>query len=145
MGIPRSKIFGSQLGAFSAYTLAGPPDRMMPLGFISRTRSAVMLLRTIWQKTFCSRTRRAISWPYWEPKSKIRMRSVSGDSVMSFPGCFVFCYVVRPKFKEFLQDRFIIDFAIAAIALDINIAILHEFDLPILPRGMGDDHDGINT
>src|SRR5437588_3263962 len=51
---------------------------MMPLGFSSRTRSAVRLLRTIWQKTFSSRTRRAISWPYCEPKSRIKMRSLSG-------------------------------------------------------------------
>ena len=38
--------------------------------------SVFWLWRTIWQKTFCSRTRRAMSWPYCEPKSKIRMRSV---------------------------------------------------------------------
>ena len=34
--------------------------------------------RTIWQKTFCSRTRRAMSWPYCDPKSKMRTRSLSG-------------------------------------------------------------------
>src|SRR3712207_4717682 len=55
---------------------------MMPLGFSARMRSAGRSWRTIWQKTFCSRTRRAMSWPYCEPKSKIRMRSVSGVVVI---------------------------------------------------------------
>ena len=34
-----------------------------------------MSWRTIWQKTFCSRTRRAMSWAYCEPKSKTSTRS----------------------------------------------------------------------
>ena len=55
----------------------------MPLGFSSATRSADRSWRTIWQKTFCSRTRRAMSWAYCEPKSKIRTRSVSDMVVMS--------------------------------------------------------------
>ncbi len=47
----------------------GPPDRMIPLGASSATRSAAMSCRRIWQYTFCSRTRRAISCAYCEPKS----------------------------------------------------------------------------
>ena len=36
--MPRSKIAGSHCGAPSAYTLAGPPERMSALGASSRTR-----------------------------------------------------------------------------------------------------------
>jgi acetolactate synthase-1/3 small subunit len=60
---------------------------MMPRGASSRTRSAVIVVRTIWQKTCCSRTRRAISWAYCEPKSRITMRHVlSAQSVQNVPG-----------------------------------------------------------
>src|SRR5215831_4605752 len=78
IGIPSSKIAGSHWGAPGAYTLAGPPEKIKPRGFISATRAAGKSWRTSWQKTFCSRTRRAMSWPYCAPKSKTRMRSVSG-------------------------------------------------------------------
>ncbi len=36
--MPRSKIAGSHCGAPSAYTLAGPPERIRPFGASSRTR-----------------------------------------------------------------------------------------------------------
>ena len=36
--MPRSKIAGSHFGAFGSYTLAGPPERMIPFGFSSATR-----------------------------------------------------------------------------------------------------------
>src|SRR5207248_10254984 len=62
---------------------------MMPLGFRAWIRAADRSWRTIWQKTFWSRTRRAMSWPYCEPKSKIRMRSRSGSGVMAGRGLFV--------------------------------------------------------
>ena len=60
---------GSTRGASSALTEAGPPDRMMAEGAISRTSSAVMSHGTISEYTFKSRTRRAISCPYCAPKS----------------------------------------------------------------------------
>src|SRR5437764_11250119 len=46
-------------------------------------RAAGRSWRTSWQKTFCSRTRRAMSWAYWAPKSRTRMRSLSGSGVMA--------------------------------------------------------------
>ena len=52
----------------------------MPFGFSSVTRAAGRSWRTIWQKTFCSRTRRAMSCPNCEPKSKIRTSSSSWSS-----------------------------------------------------------------
>src|SRR2546423_14476098 len=73
---------GSMRGAPGSYTEAGPPDRMIPLGFSSATRAAGRSWRTIWQKTFRSRTRRAISWAYWDPKSKIRTSSLAGDGAI---------------------------------------------------------------
>src|SRR5689334_17725811 len=48
---------------------------MIPLGRKARSRSAERSGRWISQYTFSSRTRRAISWVYWLPKSRIRIRS----------------------------------------------------------------------
>ena len=56
-------------GASSAYTLAGPPDRMMAAGASAATSEAVMSHGTISEYTCKSRTRRAISCPYCAPKS----------------------------------------------------------------------------
>src|SRR5829696_4691013 len=81
IGTPRSNSFGSQCGAPGSYTLIGPPERMIPFGFNSFTRAALRSWRTTWQKTFSSRTRRAMSCPNCEPKSKIRTSSF----VMSEP------------------------------------------------------------
>ena len=47
---------------------------MMPLGFHLRTSSLVTSQGRISQYTPCSRTRRAMSWVYWAPKSRIRTR-----------------------------------------------------------------------
>src|SRR6478736_911956 len=43
VGTPRSKMFLSGKGAFGAYTLDGPPDRMMPLGCIAAISAAGVL------------------------------------------------------------------------------------------------------
>ena len=72
-------------GASSAYTLAGPPDRMMAAGASSRTSSAVMSHGTISEYTRKSRTRRAISCPYWAPKSTTMTNWLDGVAVMFAP------------------------------------------------------------
>ena len=59
----------SSEGAPSTCTLFGPPDRMIAFGARSFTSAAVMRCGTISEWTFSSRTRRAISWAYWAPKS----------------------------------------------------------------------------
>ncbi len=59
----------STSGASSAYTLAGPPDSMIAAGAIACTSAAVTSHGTISEYTPKSRTRRAISCPYWAPKS----------------------------------------------------------------------------
>src|SRR5262249_21954529 len=79
-GTPRSRMAGSQCGAPGSNTLRGPPEKMIPFGFSSATRAAGRSCRTTWQKTFCSRTRRAMSWPYCAPKSRIRTSSCSGGA-----------------------------------------------------------------
>ena len=56
-------------GAPSTCTLFGPPDRMIADGARSFTSAAVMRCGTISECTCSSRTRRAISWAYWAPKS----------------------------------------------------------------------------
>ena len=57
--IEDSGIAGRRPGS---YTLAGPPERMIPFGF-GRGCSAVMLARTTWEDAE-SRTRLAMSRPY---------------------------------------------------------------------------------
>src|SRR5713226_6332460 len=62
---------GSTLGAPSSYTLAGPPERITPITLRARSSSGVTSCGKISQYTRDSRTRRAISWVYCEPKSRI--------------------------------------------------------------------------
>src|SRR5437762_6415295 len=64
---------GSTLGAPSSYTLAGPPERMTPITFRARSSAGVTSCGRISQYTRDSRTRRAMSWVYCEPKSRIAM------------------------------------------------------------------------
>ena len=50
----------------------------MPWGARARISSAVMSWGTISEWTWASRTRRAMSWAYWAPKSTTRTVSNSG-------------------------------------------------------------------
>ena len=68
----RAKIAGSTDGAFSAYTLDGPPERIIASGFFALTCAAVIEDGTISEKISASRTRRAINWAYCAPKSTTR-------------------------------------------------------------------------
>src|SRR5437588_7605670 len=76
-GMPRPKIPGSAWWAPASYTLRGPPERMIPFGERRRTSSAEMEAGTISERTRHSRTRRAMSWAYWAPKSTTRTVSKS--------------------------------------------------------------------
>jgi hypothetical protein len=40
--MPNEKIAASTVGALSAYTLEGPPDKMIALGFLAVTSEAVI-------------------------------------------------------------------------------------------------------
>src|ERR1051325_5368230 len=67
---------GSAAGAWPPITQGGPPDRVMPLGAnFSRAAWSADWKGWISQYTPASRTRRAINWVTWEPKSTIRRRS----------------------------------------------------------------------
>lgn len=65
------------VGALSSVTEDGPPERMMPLGFMARSSSAVMEGATRTENTPASRTRRQMSWAVWEPKSRTGTTSCS--------------------------------------------------------------------
>src|SRR6266849_2900443 len=93
-----------------------------------------MLCRTIWQKTFCSRTRRAMSWPYCAPKSMIRTRSLSGNCVIGVYRLWGRRLLVGTQSKQFLQGRGFVDFSIAPETLDLDIFVFNELDFPILSR-----------
>ena len=69
MGTPQVKISGSTLGEESRYTLLGPPVKMMPMGSMARNSARGVVQGLTSQYTWHSRTRRAMSWLYWPPKS----------------------------------------------------------------------------
>src|SRR5690606_18218085 len=71
-GTPASNSAGSTPGAPSAYTLDGPPERMIAAGLLASTCDAEHVCGTISEYTFASRTRRAMSWAYCAPKSTTR-------------------------------------------------------------------------
>ena len=53
---------------------------MMPIGLRWRTSLAVMRWGTISEYTCASRTRRAINWAYWAPKSTTKTVGCIVDS-----------------------------------------------------------------
>src|SRR5581483_6030555 len=78
VGTPSSKRDGSTRGAPSAYTDAGPPERISAAGFRRRSSSAVDRCETSSEYTRASRTRRAISCEYWPPRSTTSTGRSSG-------------------------------------------------------------------
>src|SRR5664279_2725196 len=74
-GTPAVNTSSWARGASLASTDSGPPERMMPRGLNARSAATSMSQGWISQYTPSSRTRRAMSWVYCEPKSRIRMRS----------------------------------------------------------------------
>src|SRR5206468_2952826 len=81
-GNPSSKTFGSAAGASASYTDEGPPERMIPTGEYLRISSILALQGRTAEKTFCSRTRRAISCEYCAPKSRTTIDWVSTDEFL---------------------------------------------------------------
>ena len=66
-GTPAVKRAAFTLGALSAYTEEGPPERITAVGFLASMSSTGMVCGTISEYTDASRTRRAMSWEYWAP------------------------------------------------------------------------------
>src|ERR1700690_1688902 len=75
-GTPSAKTFLSNNGAFFAYTLYGPPDKMMPLGARAAISTAGVSWARMTEYTLHSRMRRAITWVYCDPKSKMTICSM---------------------------------------------------------------------
>src|SRR5207248_1827885 len=69
-GTPDRRASGWTCGAPASYTLAGPPLRIRPEGFRFSSSDQGVVPGTSSQYTFASRTRRAMSWLNWEPKSR---------------------------------------------------------------------------
>src|SRR5688500_18822473 len=80
MGLPLSRMNLGMVGAPSSYTLDGPPERVNPLGFSALTRSSETWCGRSSEYTCSSRTRRVMSWLYWEPKWMTAMQSRLTDS-----------------------------------------------------------------
>src|SRR3954449_7694523 len=76
-GIPSSSSSGSSFGAPSAYTDAGPPERISPFGPRARTSSTPTWCGSSSENTPHSRTRRAMSWEYCPPKSRTTTSSTA--------------------------------------------------------------------
>ena len=68
-------------GAPSAYTDAGPPERMIAFGLRASISATGIVCGTISEYTWHSRTRRAISCAYWAPKSTTRTVSKLSDEL----------------------------------------------------------------
>ena len=69
--MPRCRSPGSQVGLPASVTLAGPPERMMAAGRPAARSAGEIVCGTISEYTPHSRTRRAISCVYWDPKSRM--------------------------------------------------------------------------
>src|SRR5438128_6858006 len=74
-GTPSSNTVCGARAVSSSVTEAWLPERITPRGLNARTKSASTSCGCSSQYTPLSRTRRAISWATWEPKSSIRILS----------------------------------------------------------------------
>src|SRR6202050_5057951 len=83
-GTPNSNTAAGARGGWESVTDSGPPDRITPRGAKSRTAAEEISQGWISQYTPLSRTRRAMSWVYCAPKSRISIRCawMSGDAVI---------------------------------------------------------------
>src|SRR3954467_13809322 len=73
-GTPSSNTALGARAVDSSYADMWLPERMTPAGPYSRTKPSLTSQGWISQYTFASRTRRAMSWVYWAPKSRMRIR-----------------------------------------------------------------------
>src|SRR3954451_9212835 len=81
-GIPSSSSSVRSRGAPSAYTDAGPPERISPRGARRLISSTSTVCGSSSLNTPHSRTRRAISCEYWPPKSRT---STSSERIAAAP------------------------------------------------------------
>src|SRR5436190_22529406 len=103
VGTPSVSTSRSMRGALSAYTDAGPPERINACGFRARTSCAVIVCGTSSEYTLASRTRRAISWAYCPPRSTTRTGRSSGARSGSRTTA-----ASPPVIRRLLRDRHIV-------------------------------------
>src|SRR2546429_5737224 len=127
VGMPSSNSEGSSRGAPSAYTEAGPPDRISAEGLRLRRSSTDERCETSSEYTRASRTRRAISCEYWPPRSTTRTgRSSGGGSGSATTSASA------PVIRRLLRDRDVVRVALPqARARDADEARV----LQLLDRG----------
>src|SRR5262249_26124098 len=98
-GSPRSDTPDERRGACATRTDAGPPDRISARAPDSLIRSEVAVPGRISQYTPSSRTVRAMSWVYCEPKSKMRS--------------WAFTLLIRAVVGRFLGDEHVVNMALS--------------------------------
>src|ERR671935_1430537 len=81
-GTPRSNTALGARAVDSSYADMWLPERMTPAAPNSRTKASETSQGWISQYTLASRTRRAMSWVYWAPKSSMRIFWCLLDSVI---------------------------------------------------------------
>src|SRR5258705_7886806 len=84
-GTPCSKTACGARAVSSSVAEAWLPERMIPRGLNERTNCASTSWGCNSQYTPDSRTRRAISWVTWEPKSRMRILSTVGSRWLERP------------------------------------------------------------
>ena len=70
MGNPSLKIPGLGFGEPFANTLAGPPESTIPTGFCFRMSESFELYGITEENTLDSLILLAMTWVYWDPKSR---------------------------------------------------------------------------
>src|SRR3954463_3506666 len=140
VGMPCSKIAGSIRGAPSAYTDAGPPERMIATGLCRRISSSDARCDTSSEYTRASRTRRAISCEYWPPRSTTSTGRSSGSGWSSITSAAT---VIR----RVLRDRDVVRMRLAQpCAGDAHEArLLHGLDRrrAAVPHGLAQTADDL--
>src|SRR4051794_31278597 len=81
---------------------------MTAAGFLSRSAAAGVLWPTSSEYTLASRTRRAISWEYWPPRSTTSTGRSSGDGSGTGNGI-----TSAPIVRSLLGDRHVVRVALA--------------------------------
>src|SRR6266571_2187952 len=112
-------------GASSAYTEAGPPERMSACGWRARTCCAVIVCGTSSEYTRASRTRRAISCAYCPPRSTT---STGRSSGLASGRCRT--SASAPIVRRLLRDRHVVRMRLAqACTCDANeLRVVHLLD-----------------
>src|SRR5580698_3306049 len=121
-GTPSANTASGARGGCAAMTDSGPPERMTPRGAKARTASSAISQGWISQYTPLSRTRRAISWVYCAPKSRIRIRCAWMSAAV--------CVVIFERLGNAVVRRFFGNGHIVYMALaDPGVGDPHELRL----------------